>query len=78
MPGQSPFHVCGMPLGFKCSGPRGGIFKSARCLIIKCYNLMGCHNSSVAKSCIFIMKLIMFDVVLQASASENMGLWSNC
>lgn len=50
------------------------MFNNARCRIIKCYNLMGCHCSSVAKSCVFIMTLIIFDVVLQATASECLGV----
>lgn len=56
--------------GGDSSGPGGGMVKNARCLIIKCCNLMACHTSIVAKSCV----LVIFDVVLQAATSECLGV----
>lgn len=50
------------------------MFNNATCLIIKCYNLMRCHGASVANSCVFVVALIIFDVVLQATASEYLGV----
>lgn len=35
---------------------------------------MRCHSASVANSCVFVVALIIFDVVLQATASEYLGV----